>query len=70
MAQTNQVHPVVANPQNVLEAGLRGGGGLGECNVPTDGVPSPLFGAEPFTQKMFREEAFGTRDMQPMEMPG
>ena len=73
MAQTNQVHPVVANPQNVLEAGLRGGGVAevdGVCNVPTDGVMSPLFGAEPFTQKMFREEAFGTRDMQPMEMPG
>ena len=69
-AQVNTVHPPLENPNGVLEAGLRGGGGAGLCNVPTDGTPSPLFGAEPFTQMMFREEAFGTMPWRPSEMPG
>ena len=30
-----------------------------EFNVPTNGPPSPLFGARPFTQKMLRFEEFG-----------
>lgn len=30
-------------------------------NIPTNGPPSPLFGAEPFTQKMMRFEEFGTK---------
>jgi len=29
-------------------------------NVPSNGPPSPLFGAQPFTQKMLRFEEFGT----------
>ena len=48
-AQVNTVDPPITNPGNVLGAGERGGGVEGQCNVPTDGAPSPLFGAEPFT---------------------
>ncbi len=33
----------------------------GRFNVPTNGPPSPLFGARPFSQKMLRFEEFGTR---------
>ena len=58
-AQDSPVDP--ANP--ALMAGLAGGGGGGKCNVPTDGIRSPLFGAEPFTQHLFREEMFGTMPM-------
>ena len=32
----------------------------GRFNVPSNGPPSPLYGAEPFTQKMLRFEEFGT----------
>jgi manganese oxidase len=35
----------------------------GTSDVPTDGLPSPLFGAEAFTQKMLRFEEFGTEPM-------
>ena len=35
----------------------------GIFNVPTNGAPSPLFGAEPFTQKMLRFEEFGTKPL-------
>lgn len=31
----------------------------GKFNVPTNGAPSPLFGAEPFTQQIMRFEEFG-----------
>ena len=34
-------------------------GDNGKINVPTGAKPSPLFGAEPFTMKMLREEEFG-----------
>ncbi|PSJ17474.1 hypothetical protein [Nitrosomonas supralitoralis] len=47
-----------SNP--ALTAGLRGGGDGGRrCNVPTDGTPSPVFGAESFTQQMLLFEEFG-----------
>jgi FtsP/CotA-like multicopper oxidase with cupredoxin domain len=60
-AQVNTVHPPLENPNDVLGAGLRGGGDpLALCDVPTSGALSPDFGAEPFTQMMFREEGFGT----------
>ena len=36
----------------------------GTFNVPTNGAPSPLFGARPFTQQMLRFEEFGTRKLQ------
>ena len=41
-------------------------------NVPTNGPPSPLFGARPFTQKMLRFEEFGPRslDLQATKPPG
>jgi len=32
----------------------------GEFNIPTNGAPSPMYGALPFTQKMLRFEEFGT----------
>ena len=32
-----------------------------QFNVPTNGPPSPLYGAKPFSQKMLRFEEFGTR---------
>ena len=35
----------------------------GTFNVPTNGPPSPLFGALPFTQQMLRFEEFGTEDL-------
>lgn len=34
-----------------------------EFNIPTDVPPSPLFGAQPFTQAMLRFEEFGTEAM-------
>ena len=35
----------------------------GTFNVPTNGPPSPLFGAQPFSQQMLRFEEFGTEDL-------
>lgn len=32
-------------------------------NIPTNGPPSPLFGAQPFVQKMLRFEEFGTQPL-------
>ena len=32
----------------------------GRFDIPTNGAPSPLFGAEPFSQQMLRFEEFGT----------
>lgn len=37
----------------------------GEFNIPTNGPPSPLFGAEPFSQKMLRFEEFGPDAFEP-----
>ncbi|MDA1222659.1 MAG: hypothetical protein O3B85_11605, partial [Planctomycetota bacterium] len=34
-----------------------------QADVPTGGTPSPLFGAQPFTQKLLRFEEFGTYDL-------
>ncbi len=42
---------------NAVAANNRGNG------VPTGGYPSPLFGAEPFSQQMLRFEEFGTQPM-------
>ena len=47
----------------IPEAVQRGGGGI---NIPTGAPPSPLFGAQPFTQKMLRFEEFG---LEPMPAP-
>ena len=50
-----------AGESNVLQAdGQRDDGTF---NVPTNGPPSPLFGAEPFTQPMLRFEEFGTQSL-------
>jgi hypothetical protein len=37
--------------------------------VPTDGKPSPLFGAQPFSQKMLRFEEFGLERYDPTNNP-
>ena len=44
----------------VPEDQQRGGGGI---NIPTGTSPSPLFGAQPFTQKMLRFEEFGPEQL-------
>ena len=46
----------------ISEDSLDGGG---KYNIPTDSKPSPLFGAEPYTQKMLRFEEFGTQPLDP-----
>ncbi len=38
-------------------------------DVPTGGKPSPLFGAQPFTQKMLRFQEFGTWRYDPENLP-
>ncbi len=38
---------------------------LSSNNVPTNSRPSPLFGAEPFTQQMLRFESFGPEPLDP-----
>lgn len=47
-----------------------GGGGGGGFDVPTGGNPSPLFGAQPFTQQMLRFEEFGTKKVPGSSKPG
>ncbi len=42
---------------------------LQPTNVPTDGKPSPLFGAQPFSQKMLRFEEFGPEPYDPATNP-
>lgn len=44
----------------VPEDQQRGGAGI---NIPTGASPSPLFGAQPFTQKMLRFEEFGPEQL-------
>jgi FtsP/CotA-like multicopper oxidase with cupredoxin domain len=54
---------VDAETSNVLQQEVQRDGGddlFGTFNVPSNGSPSPLFGAEPFTQQMLRFEEFGT----------
>jgi hypothetical protein len=53
---------------NVVPEGEQrpGGGGF---NVPTNGKPSPLFGAQAFTQQMLLFEEFGTEPLDPA-VPG
>ena len=35
----------------------------GRFNVPSNGAPSPLFGAQPFSQQILRFEEFGTKGL-------
>jgi len=39
-------------------------------DLPTNGPPSPLFGAQPFTQQMLRFEEFGTEPLPASFVPG
>ncbi len=49
-------------PEDELEGG-------GKFNIPTNSKPSPLFGAQPFTQQMLRFEEFGTQQLDPTDNP-
>ena len=49
---------VDAGVNNVLPPGLQTA-----ANVPTNGIPSPLFGAKPFTQQLLLFEEFGTEPL-------
>ncbi len=53
-----------AHEEAIPEPLLAGG------EIPTGGAASPLFGAQPFTQKMMRFEEFGTGPMQNSHSPG
>jgi FtsP/CotA-like multicopper oxidase with cupredoxin domain len=50
---------VDTSAENVLQAEDQRDGGV--FNVPSNGPPSPLFGAEPFTQQLLRFEEFGAQ---------
>lgn len=50
-----------ASAENVLQAEDQRDDG--KFNVPTNGPPSPLYGAQPFTQQMLRFEEFGTEKL-------
>jgi FtsP/CotA-like multicopper oxidase with cupredoxin domain len=43
---------------------------LSSYNYPTDGYPSPMFGAQPWTQKMIMFEEFGTEKLDPNVVAG
>lgn len=43
---------------------------LADCDIPTGASPSPLFGAEPFTQALYRLEEFGTIPLPNSSNPG
>ena len=62
---TRQSKPLIDSTNPVLTAGLRGGlGNGGGCKVPSEGAPSPLFNAQPFSQQMLRAEEFGTKPLE------
>jgi len=69
---------VDTSAENVLQPEDQRDGGV--FNVPTNGPPSPLYGAEPFSQQLLRFEEFGPvalgenpgmapQNWQPMPMP-
>jgi len=49
---------------------LKPGAGQTSYNYPTNGKPSPLFGAEPFSQQLILFEEFGPERMDPSVKPG
>ena len=52
-------HDDISATNSVPEDGQRVEGDGDKFNIPTNGPPSPLFGAEPFTVRMLRFEEFG-----------
>jgi len=54
-------HPEDASANNVLQKADQRDNG--RFNVPTNGAPSPLFGAEAFTQQLLRFEEFGAEPL-------
>ena len=55
---------------NGLTTGTQAEGAGGGYDVPTGGAASPMFGAQPFTQKMLRFEEFGPKKLDPTVVPG
>ena len=53
--------PEDAAEDNIIPPGTQSLGG--RFNIPTGAPPSPLFGAEPFTQQMLRHEEFGVEPL-------
>jgi FtsP/CotA-like multicopper oxidase with cupredoxin domain len=54
-------HAEDASENNVLQAEEQRDDG--RYNIPTNGAPSPLYGARPFSQQMLRFEEFGTEKL-------
>lgn len=54
-------HTEDTSENNVLPKDAQRDDGL--FNVPTNGAPSPLYGAQPFSQQMLRFEEFGTETL-------
>ena len=59
--QTGSHHDAEAS--NVLQPADQRGDEDARFNVPSNGPPSPLYGAAPFSQKMLRFEEFGTQPL-------
>ena len=55
---------------NGLLTGTQAEGGGGGYDVPTGAAASPMFGAQPFTQKLLRFEEFGMQKLDPTVVPG
>ena len=53
-----------------LVAATAGPAAAGKFKIPTGASPSPLFGVEPFTQKLMRFEEFGTQPLPQYKMGG
>ncbi len=53
----------LANENGLGDSGGGGRNGIGVYNIPMGGRPSPLFGAQPFTQKMLLFEEFGIENL-------
>jgi hypothetical protein len=56
----NTGHTEDASESNVVQPGDQRPEEEAVFNVPTNGPPSPLYGAAPFSQQMLRFEEFGT----------
>jgi FtsP/CotA-like multicopper oxidase with cupredoxin domain len=56
----NTGHTEDASESNVVQPGDQRPEEEAVFNVPTNGPPSPLYGADPFSQQMLRFEEFGT----------
>jgi hypothetical protein len=62
--------PVVAVAALVGCLGAAAGPAYARFNIPTGASPSPLFGAQPFTQQMLLFEEFGTQPLPTIDCTG